>query len=127
MIMSIIVDTNLLIYHLAGVPKATSFLTELIARQSFNISILTKIEFLGWDKHTPEGFEKSKRLVELSQIYPLSQEIADKAIDLRRKRVIKLADAVIAATAIVNNLQLATRNVDDFKGIESLSLINPFE
>jgi predicted nucleic acid-binding protein len=119
--MSVLVDTNILIDHLAGSPKAAKFLTELIARQAFNISILTKIEFLGWDKHTPEGFEKSRRLVELSQIYPLSQEVADTAIDLRRKRMIKLADAVIAATAIVNNLQLATRNID------SLRIINPFE
>jgi predicted nucleic acid-binding protein len=66
-IMGVLVDTNVLIYHLAGSSKATAFLTELIARQAFNISILTKIEFLGWDKHTPEGFEKSKKLVELCQ------------------------------------------------------------
>ena len=125
--MSVLVDTNILIYHLAGSPKASKFLTELIAQQAFNVSILTKIEFLGWDKHTSEGFEKSRRLVELSQIYPLSQEVADTAIDLRRKRMIKLADAVIAATAIVNNLQLATRNIDDFRSIDSLRIINPFE
>jgi len=31
---------------------------------------------------------------------------------LRRKTSIKLADAVIAATAIINNLKLATRNTD---------------
>jgi hypothetical protein len=82
--MSVLVDTNILIYHLAGSPKAAEFLTELIARQAFNISILTKIEFLGWDKHTPVGFEKSKKLVELSQVYPLSQEVADTAIDVLR-------------------------------------------
>ena len=28
---------------------------------------------------------------------------------------IKLADAVIGATALVNDLKLVTRNVDDFK------------
>jgi len=125
--MSFLVDTNILIYHFAGLPEATAFLTELTARQAFNISIITKIEFLGWAKHTPEGFEKAKILVELSQIYPLSHEVADTAIDLRRKRMMNLADAVIAATAIVNNLQLATRNVNDFKSLESLHIVNPFE
>jgi len=40
---------------------------------------------------------------------------------------IKLADAVIAATAVVHNLKLATRNVGDFKGIEGLRVVNPFE
>ena len=124
--MSVLVDTNILIYHLAGSPKATAFLTGLIDQQSLNISVLTKIEFLGWDKHTPEGFAKCKKLVDLSYVYPLSQEVADAAIELRKKRTIKLADAVIAATAIVNNLQLATRNVNDFNSLDSLQVVNPF-
>ena len=40
---------------------------------------------------------------------------------------IKLADAIIAATAIFNNLKLLTRNVDDFKMIDELEVMNPFE
>jgi len=40
---------------------------------------------------------------------------------------IKLADAVIAATAILNNLKIATRNVNDFKAIEGLGATNPFD
>ncbi len=39
----------------------------------------------------------------------------------------KLADAVIAATATIHNLKLATRNVDDFKTIEGFGVTNPFE
>ncbi|MBI4689253.1 MAG: type II toxin-antitoxin system VapC family toxin, partial [Nitrospirae bacterium] len=34
--------------------------------------------------------------------------------------------AVIAATAILNNFTLATRNVDDFEMVEGLKVINPF-
>jgi predicted nucleic acid-binding protein len=48
-------------------------------------------------------------------------------IDLKRERKIKLADAVIAATAIINNLELVTRNTDDFKGVSELEVFNPFE
>jgi predicted nucleic acid-binding protein len=40
--------------------------------------------------------------------------------------MIKLADAVIASTALLNNLIPATRNVDDFKGVKQLQIINPF-
>lgn len=57
----------------------------------------------------------------------MDDEIANKAIELRRERSIKLADAVIAATALVNNFKLATRNVDDFNMIKKLEIINPFE
>jgi predicted nucleic acid-binding protein len=122
-----LIDTNILIYHTKGSQITIDFIGNLIAQHSFNISILTKIEFLGWDKHTPDGFEKCKQLIELANIYPVDEDIANKAIELRRKSSIKLADAVIAATAIMHNLKLVTRNVNDFKGIEGLEVINPFE
>ncbi|MBI2471001.1 MAG: type II toxin-antitoxin system VapC family toxin [Planctomycetes bacterium] len=122
-----LIDTNILIYHTKGSQHTIAFITDLINKHAFNISILTKIEFLGWDKHTPDGYEKCKRLLESAVIYPLDDAIADKAIELKKKLNIKLADAVIAATAILNNLKLSTRNVDDFKMIDRLEVINPFE
>jgi predicted nucleic acid-binding protein len=125
--MTTLVDTNILIYHTVGSKVATSFLTRLLTQQALHISILTKIEFLGWDKHTPDGFEKCRRLIRNAHLYPVEEEISDKAVELRRRSPIKLADAVIAATALLNNLKLATRNKEDFKGINGLEIINPFE
>jgi len=47
--------------------------------------------------------------------------------DSRRKgRTITVEDGQIAAVALSNNLVLATRNVKDFKIINSLKIINPF-
>ena len=126
-IVEYLIDTNILIYHTKGSQVTIDFIGNLITQHFFNISILTKIEFLGWDKHTPDGFEKCKQLIELANIYPVDEDIANKAIELKRKTSIKLADAVIAATAIMHNLKLVTRNVDDFKEIEGLKVINPFE
>lgn len=57
----------------------------------------------------------------------MDENIANKAIELRRKINIKLADAVIAATAIMHNLKLATKNTDDFKGIEGIEIIDPLK
>jgi hypothetical protein len=37
-----------------------------------------------------------------------------------------LPDAVIAATCLVNDFTLVTRNQKDFKGINGLELYNPF-
>jgi len=121
-----LIDTNFLVYHTKGSQVTVDLLSNLITEHCFNISILTKIEFLGWDKHTTEGFKKCKELIEPANIYSLDEEIANKAIELRTKRKIKLVDAVIAATALLNNLILAARDVDDFKGIKELQIINPF-
>ena len=123
-----LIDTNILIYYLAdAIPEEELPKVEEILRTSFNVSIITKIEFLGWKGHTPEGFEKSKEFISFANVIPLTDEIGDVAIELRRRVSIKLPDAVIAATALVHNLTLVTRNVKDFERIEGLRIYNPFE
>ncbi len=120
-----LIDTNILIYHTQGEPRATEFIGKRISLHSFNISILTKIEFLGWDKHSPQGLEKCKRLLEIANVILLDDEIAEKAIEIRKHGKVKLADAVIAATALLHDLQLVTRNAEDFKQVKSLKILNP--
>jgi hypothetical protein len=48
-----LIDTNILIYYLAGVlePEEKPKI-DTILRDSFNISIITRIELLGWKGHT---------------------------------------------------------------------------
>ena len=122
-----LLDTNILIYHFADtIPKKEVNKIEEIFRTSFNISILTKIEFLGWEKHTEEGFEKAREFISFANVFSLTDEIVDLTIDIRRQSKIKLPDAVIAATALNNNLILVTRNDNDFKDIKGLEIYNPF-
>jgi predicted nucleic acid-binding protein len=42
-------------------------------------------------------------------------------------RSLPIQDTLIAATALANNLAIATRNVKDFKDIAGLSIFNPWE
>lgn len=126
-IVEYLIDTNILIYHTKGSEVVSNFIRDIIAKQRFNISILTKIEFLGWDKHSAEGFKRCQQLIALANVYGLDDEIAEEAIELKRQSKIKLADAVIAATAIMNNFKLVTRNVDDYKMVKELKVFNPFE
>ena len=121
-----LIDTNILIYHTAGSETISGFIRDMIARQAFNVSVLTKIEFLGWNKHSSEGYEKCRQLIELANVFLIDDDTAEKAIELKRQAKIKLADAVIAATALLNNFKLVTRNVDDYKAVKDLEIINPF-
>ena len=123
-----LLDTNILIYYFAdGIPSKEIDKTEEILKTSFNISIITKIEFLGWENHTEEGFKKARQFISSARVIILADEIANLAIDVRRKYKIKLPDAVIAATALHNNLLLVTRNREDFKDIGDLEIYNPFQ
>ena len=91
-----------------------------------NISVITYMEILG-HRFGDKGEEKFiQELLELFNMLYIDREIADKVIEIRKKERIKLPDAIIAATAISNELFLVTRNVDDFKKTE-VSISNPFE
>jgi toxin FitB len=64
-------------------------------------------------------------------ILDLDRVMAARAGQLRadaqaKGRVLHLADALIAATALERGLRLATRNVGDFTGL-GLTLVNPWD
>jgi hypothetical protein len=60
-------------------------------------------------------------------LHEVSLDILRKAAELRRQRRMKLGDSIIAATALAIVGDLVTRNVDDFKHIAGLRIINPFD
>lgn len=60
------------------------------------------------------------------RILPLDEAIAERAAVLQAERSRPSNDALIAATALVHDLVLATRNVRDFDGIVDLQLVDPW-
>lgn len=60
-------------------------------------------------------------------MYDVNRDIIRQAIDLRKKIKIKIQDAIIAATALVYSLTLVTRNINDFKNVPELDLLNPWD
>lgn len=91
-----------------------------------NISVISKIEILRF-KTTPNSYKILDDFVNESVILNLDYPIVQTTIAVCRYHKIKLPDAVIAATAIVNDFILVTRNKSDFKNIDGLMLINPWE
>ncbi|WP_198648743.1 hypothetical protein [Cyanothece sp. BG0011] len=61
-----------------------------------------------------------------SQILPISQAVINQAVRLKQLRKMSLGDSIIAGTALVYNLTIITRNIDDFRWITELELVNPF-
>ncbi len=120
-----LMDSNVVIDYFGNkLPvKATSFIDNLPAV----ISVITRIEILGWYNATPEQLHKLKNFVEQSVVYSLTEVVIQQTISLRQKHHIKLPDAIVAATALTENKTLLTRNLNDFKNIPGLNLLNPWD
>lgn len=122
-----LVDTNILIYHFDdSLPVAYRGKIHQVFKEYFNVSVITKMEFLGFRGHTDDSYQKAERFLSHATVIGLEEAIVNKAIELRRTAAIKLPDAVIAATALMYDLTLITRNVDDFTTC-GISSFNPFD
>jgi len=120
-------DTNILIYWWADeIPPDQVPRIEHLLKTSFNISIITRIEFLGFPGFSGDLRQKSRDFLSYAIVLPLTPEVAERTIVLREKHSIKVPDAIIAATALTYDLTLITRNASDFKDIQELTIENPF-
>ncbi|MEA3490575.1 MAG: PIN domain-containing protein [Campylobacterota bacterium] len=83
--MNALLDTNILIYYFNGL-----------------------IDDVELDK-------KAKAFVSYATLFDLDDSIAQTTIKLRRNFKTKTLDAIIAATALVNNMSVVTNNRSDFE------------
>lgn len=118
-----LLDTNILIYLAQPGGEALQAKLSTVAPAASQAS---RVEALGFHKITPEEDERLGKVFGWVEILPMDEAVADAAIALRRARKMKLGDALIAATALLYNLPLVTRNEADFRHITSLQIINPF-
>jgi predicted nucleic acid-binding protein len=104
--------------------KGKNIVIEII-NSEFIISVVVEIEILTYNENE-DKLPLIASFIELATILPLDLIVTKKTIELRRKyRKLKLGDAIIAATAISNDLILITNNEKDFLNIKNLKVMNP--
>ena len=122
-------DTNTAIYYLQQQfpPLAEKFIDELLKESQPCISAITEIELLCWKTATQKDTEVLNSFISDAIVIELEKEIKLKTAEIRKLHKIKLPDAIIAANAVVYGYTLLTRNVGDFKNIDGVKMINPWE
>lgn len=118
-----LLDSNIIIY---SARPENEFLRRLIVERAPAVSAVSYVEVLGYHRLSDTEREHFEAFFAEAQILPLSQSVLDTAVRLRQKRKIKLGDSLVAGTALLYDLTLITRNVDDFIGIDDLRILNPF-
>ena len=118
-----LLDSNILIY--AGQP-GNEFLDAWLTAEGTRMSAISIPEVLGFTGLTEEDEAVFEAWFARLLVHAVTEPILWRAAGLRRQRRMKLGDSIIAATALDIGAELVTRNVDDFKHVTGLRLINPF-
>jgi len=121
------IDSDILIDFTNGHATAVDWLDNSSKKEVLRISMVVAIELLVGSlnkKHMKEILE----LFERFELIHTNEQISQKAYGLIQEYFLShgllVADAMIAATALVLNDELATKNKRDFRYIEGLRLVD---
>jgi predicted nucleic acid-binding protein len=119
-----LVDTDVLIWHLRGYPQATRRLDELSA---LTLSAVSYLEVLQGMRNKAELTAVKKMLQHrAANLLPVSEVITQRAIELMEaitlSHGLQMDDALIAATALDHGLPLLTANLKHFRAVEGLKV-----
>jgi predicted nucleic acid-binding protein len=117
--MRLLLDTNVILYYLAGNER----LTDLLDGVEVSLSFISVVELLSYPAIENKEEAKIKQFLSECNILSESQNIRDLTISLRRKYKLKVPDAFIAATSIEQDIPLLSSD-KDFSKVEDLLFID---
>lgn len=124
-----LIDTNVIIDYISNNFTGTAEKRlDVLFNGFFQYSIISRMEFLGYKKATIEEIRDFGGFLDTGEQFIVDMPVSDKVIEISRIITKKnLPDLIIAATALVNNCTLLTRNIADFKNIPGLIVENPHD
>jgi predicted nucleic acid-binding protein len=120
----ILIDSDVLIWHTRGHEQAKARLAQI---DPWQISTITYLE-LAQGCRNKEELQRVKRGLALkkTRIIPITPAVCERAMALidayALSEGLRLADALIAATAVEHGLILLTGNIKHFSAMQGLSL-----
>ena len=121
-----LLDTNVWIDAHAGQADATRVFAKASATPGawVGFSAMTRLETLGYSGLTADDDKALRELLAQFEELQIPALVIDEAIRLRRLYKLKSADAIVAATALLQRAELVTRNTADFKKVQGLSVLD---
>lgn len=115
-----LLDTNIIIGIVKGNDESLAVLRDrAVEIDMCAYSFISRIELLGYPEITNAEIKDIQNILTAMTYLPMTQLVEDMAIQIRRQYKLKIPDAIIAAMAKVNDLdlitldqQLASRMVD---------------
>jgi predicted nucleic acid-binding protein len=102
-------DSNILISHLNHELDVFAFLGTL-PEYEFCVSIIAAIETLAKPNITAEEEQRAKMLLARFPQVDIADPVKNEAVSILRRKLLKLPDAVIAATAVLLNATLLSND-----------------
>lgn len=109
---AVLIDTDIFVDHLRGAVELKA------SRHRLHYSVITRAELLA----SVGGTDAAARLLAPLREITVDRAVAERAGRIRRESGRRMADALIAATALERNLALATRNRKDFEPVRGLRI-----
>ncbi|MDP3877743.1 MAG: type II toxin-antitoxin system VapC family toxin [Methylobacter sp.] len=116
--MMFVLDTNVVIYLQKGL------LLESLPIAHYAISVITEIELRAYPGITVIQEQWLKRFVNDVQVINLTDSIKEQTIKLRKERLLKLPDAIVCATALLEQAVLLTndKKLHEINGLQCRAL-----
>ena len=116
----LLLDTNIILGFLRGHEAVVKYLQAHEGHEWY-ASVITRMELLSFHSLEKEDENAVQEFLGTVIIVPLSPEVEDMAIRLRRATRRKMPDAIVAASAVVSGAMLVTKDRElaatDFFGL----------
>lgn len=114
-------DTNAILYYISGDSSVRILVDGALVRNApLYVSTIVIAELLRFQKLSAKEESGIRQFLSLCSVVNLDILIADSAGSIGRTYNLKLADSVIATTALFTGSTLVTRNTRDFRRVPSL-------
>ena len=121
-----IIDTDILIDTARCIDEAVNCIQQIEDKSFLAVSAVTQMELMIGCRNKKE-FKSLEHFLQRFEIISLNEEVSDTATSLLKKYRLShgllIPDALIAATAIITDTPLASKNQKDYRFIKDLKLL----